>query len=236
MLDFLHRLLGRKTGPEPTAVRSVGDALAVEPGQPGQSLRDAVAAINRVHRDGKLPVIPVTRASFTDRHAQFTNVAGKIAIEINRITGSAGLATVHEIGHFLDYSGLGNSGEWASEADGVLDRWRAAVKESRSIQRLRPLLEAGVDQAAETLTGGTVVEYEVNRAYLRYMLQPRELWARSYAQFITAKSGDPILRRQMDDLRNQPTNKFYYGEQWEDEDFLPILASIEAIFHDLGWM
>ena len=51
---------------------------------------------------------------------------------------------VHEVGHFLDYSGLEEAyGEWASETPGVMDRWRAAVIDSHGIQRLRPLLEAG---------------------------------------------------------------------------------------------
>ena len=74
-----------------------------------------------------------------------------------------------------------------------MDRWRTVVSESRSIQRLRPLLEAGADRAIETLTDGTVVEYRVKHGYLRYMLRPRELWARTYAQFIAVKSGDLTL-------------------------------------------
>lgn len=236
MLDFLRRLLGRKTEPKPTVVQSIGDALAVEPGQSGQPLRDAVAAINRVHQDGNLPLIPLSRAPFQDRHGQCSLQMGKIAIKINLVGPHVELTTVHEIGHFLDYSGLGRPGELASETPGVLDGWRIAVKQSRNLQRLAPLLLTGANTTTETLPGGTVVEYEIDQDYLRYLLQPRELWARSYAQFIAVRSEDLTLRLQLDGLRVRPAGMFYYGEQWDGDDFLTISASIEAIFHDLGWM
>lgn len=236
MLDFLRRLLARKSAPKPPAVRPVSDALDVEPGEASQPLRDAIAAISRVHQDGALPVVPVTCASLMDRHGQFSKTDGKVSIEVNPASRSAALTMVHEVGHLLDYSGLGDPGEWASETPGVMDRWRAAVTNSRGVQRLRPLLESGADVATETLMGGTVVEYPVKQGYLRYVLRPRELWARSYAQFIAVESGDLTLLHQLNGLRSRPLNRFYYGEQWEEEDFLPILASIEAILSDLGWM
>ena len=64
-----------------------------------------------------------------------------------------------------------------------------------------------------------MVEYRVKQGYLRYMLRPRELWARSYAQFIAVKSGDLTLLHQLADLRRRPRNRFYYGEQWEEDRF-----------------
>lgn len=88
----------------------------------------------------------------------------------------------------------------------------------------------------ETSPGGTVVEYEVDQDYLHYLPQPRELWARSYAQFVAGRSNDMAPRMQLDSLRNRPVGTFYYGEQWDEDDFLLISASIEAIFQDLGWM
>ena len=231
VLDLLRRLFGG----ESSGVHSVGDALNIELGPRGQAMRDAVAVINRVHQDGRLPIIPVTHASFRDRHGQFSLHGTDIAIQINLVGPQVELSTVHEVGHFLDHSGLGRPHQFASENHGVLDRWRTAVRQSRNIARLAPLLGAGTG-AAETLPGGTMVEYGVDQDYLHYLLQPRELWARSYAQFITVKSDDPKLRRQLAGLQERPAQMFYYGEQWDGDDFLPILASIEAIFRDLGWM
>lgn len=208
----------------------------MEPGETSQPLRDAIAAINRVHQDGALPIAAPSRAFFHDRHGQCSLQRDKIAIKINLAGPHAELTTVHEIGHFLDYSGLGRPGEIASETSGVLDRWRASVKQSRKLQRLAPLLTVESGGATGTPPGGTVVEYEADRDYLRYLIQPRELWARSYAQFIAVKSGDPTLRKQLDGLRGQSAWMSSYGVQWDEDDFLPISASIEAISHDLGWM
>ncbi len=81
-----------------------------------------------------------------------------------------------------------------------------------------------------------MVEHPVRQGCLRYMLQLRELWVRSYAQFIAVRSADLTLPCQLDDLRRRPLDRFYYGEQWEEEDCLPILASIKAVFRDLGRM
>lgn len=236
MFEFLHRLFSGKAIPSHTRIRPVGDALDVTPGQFGQPMRVAISAINRVHQDGTLPVILVTRDFFRDRHGQFSVRAGRIAIQINLVGPHAELTTVHEIGHFLDHSGWGKLGGWASETPGVLDQWRDAVKRSRGIQRLLPLLQTGVDRTSETLPDGTVVEYEVDQAYLRYLLQPRELWACSYAQFIAVQSGDSNLLLQLDSLRDKPVRTFYYGEQWDKDDFRPIQLSIEAVFRSLRWM
>ena len=60
-----------------------------------------------------------------------------------------------------------------------------------------------------------MVEYEVDQDYLRYLLQPRELWARSYAQFIALKSGDLTLRLQLNGLPSRPARMFSCGEQWD---------------------
>jgi len=236
MLDFLRRLLGKKAAPRPTAVRPVSDALAIEPGESGQPLRDAVAAINSVHQDGVLPVISITRAHFHDRHGQCSLQGNNISIKINLVGPHVELTTVHEIGHFLDYSGLGRPGGLASETPGTLDRWREAVKQSQSFQHIAAILIMEADEATETSSGRTVVEYEADRDYLRYLVQPRELWARSYAQFIAVRSGDPTLRLQLDGLRERSVRTSSYGEQWDEDDFLPISMSIEVIFHDLGWM
>jgi len=213
VLDFLRRLFARKAAPKPPAVRPIDDALDVQADESSQPLRDAVVATNSVHQDGVLPVITVTCAFLMNKYRQFSKTAGKISMEVNPASRSAAFTMAYEVGHFLDYSGLGNPGEWASEVPGVLDRWRTAVRAGRGIQHLRPLLESGTDVAAETLTSGTVVECPVKQSYLRYMIRPRELWARSYTQFIAVKSGDLTLLHQLDDLRSRRLNRFYYCEQ-----------------------
>ena len=81
-----------------------------------------------------------------------------------------------------------------------------------------------------------MVEYVIQKSYVDYLLESEELWARSYTQFITTKSGNSELREQLNRLRDRPARSLYYWEQWDDDDFLPVLAEIEAVLRQLGWM
>ena len=247
MLPFLSallRLLGKK---HPPAVRvsaapaPVSDALEVETSPSDRPLRDALAAIDAVHQDGRLPKIPIKRLVLSrGMHGRFLHVIGgrPLEIAVHPASRYAALTAVHEIGHFLDYAGFGDSGEFRSVAGNLLDGWRAAVRNSGAVQRLGRLWRFTAERSQETRADGAldVVNYEAEKRYIEYLLQNEELWARSYAQFITVKSAHPALREQMDRLRERPVRRLYYGIQWDDGDFLPILAEIEAVFRQLGWM
>ncbi len=244
LLSILLRLLGKKPAPVqrlPAGPAPVSDALDVEAGPSDKPLRDALAAVDAVHRDGQLPKIPVKRVVLSrGMHGHFMHVAGGSPLEIavHPAAGHAALTAVHEVGHFLDYSGLGASGEFCSVTGDLLSGWRAAVRDSIAVQRLGRLWRFTADRAQEPQAdgAGSVVRYGVEHRYIEYLLQNEELWARSYAQFITVKSAHPELRDQLDRLRSRPERRLYHGPQWDDEDFLPILAEIEAVFRQQGWM
>ncbi|MBV9849089.1 MAG: hypothetical protein JO250_05305 [Armatimonadetes bacterium] len=242
LLRFLQKLLELLSGPTRrttgTKTRTVGAALEVETSEDNLPLLTAIIAVDQVHRDGDLPVITVERGPLKNRHGQFLyRQAGQaMGIVVSRFTDHAGLTTLHEIGHFLDYHGLGAPGQWASETDPALGAWRDAVRNSDAVQRLGEVLKSPDGRVTETLSSGAVVEYTINLAYVRYLLRPEELWARSYAQFIAVKSGDAELRSQLDRRRQRPARRFSYGEHWEEADFLPISTQIEALFRQRGWM
>ncbi|MEM6328359.1 MAG: hypothetical protein AAF791_14695, partial [Bacteroidota bacterium] len=69
------------------------------------------------------------------------------------------------------------------------------------------------------------------QSYADYLLEPWELWARSYAQYIAQRSGDPTMRSQIAGLRSDHPLK-----QWSDDDFEPIADVIDSIFRDLQWI
>lgn len=147
MFEFLKRLFGRKSAQVSTDIRPVSEALQIEEGSFGKALQGAVAVIDAVHKDGKLPPILVTRALFTSKHGQFSvRNTGEILIQISYFTQHAELTTVHEIGHFLDYSGLGQPGELASLTSSALAQWRRTVLESQAVQRLKPFLQSGASK------------------------------------------------------------------------------------------
>ena len=246
LLTSLRRLLGPKRLPPDDlagGTAPVSGALAVERGPHDRPLRDALAAVDAVHADGSLPRIPIRRLSLNRKlHGHFRHRLGgpPLDIGVHPAARYPALTAVHEIGHFLDYSGLGEPGEFASVAGDLLGPWRAAVRESAAVQRLGQLWRFTRSRAQETPAAGDgaepAVKYAAEQRYIEYLLQNEEIWARSYAQFIAVKSGYPVLREQLDRLRQRPERRLYYGGQWDDDDFLPILAEIEATFQKKGWM
>ena len=240
MTNVIKALLKRFSGVSNRAkLISVKAALEVEAGPYSKAFVDALAAIDSVHKDGRLPRISLKRLALSrGMHGRFLYAAGgqPLEIAVHYASSHAELTTVHEIGHFLDYAGFGIFSEFCSVAEPILSDWRLAVRGSKAVQRLGYLWRFPADTVQETQVTGDVVEYKIEKPYLEYLLQNEELWARSYAQFITVKSGHPELREQLSRLRDRPARSLYYWEQWDDEDFLPILTEIEAVFRQLGWM
>jgi hypothetical protein len=198
---------------------------------------DSLRAIAAVHEDGQLPRIPVD-AKFD----QFSRVAGvfrfngagepiEIAVDQQRKWALTVHETfVHETGHFLDLSGIGTPGKFASYDDPILDGWRSAVRSSRAVTQLQDELASGVRRV--TMPDGTVREYPVDTKYLGYLTDNSEVWARSYAQYIATRSGHETLLRGIEEARQGSM----YPAQWADDDFEPIALAIDEAFRQMGWI
>jgi hypothetical protein len=212
--------------------RSVGRALQVREGIANDDLREVVAAIDRVHGDGMLPSIPlafVDGPSVRPVHAVdgafVSNVVGRDevhaqAIFIRRRAPNRRFVALHEIGHFLDACGLPGKG-WSSESHPMLVPWRQAVIASRAYRGLIELSEANDSTTSQRAT---------------VLLDTTELWARSYAQFVAARSGVDALKNSIDVLRQREPGEVYWPRQWDDEDFGEIEVAIEGLFRRVGWM
>jgi len=208
----------------------IGRALAVSPGIANDDFRIAIAAIDRVHGDGSLPTIPIRlaalpRSASDDRvcRGQFvTDLDGRpITILIEVAESHRTFAAVHEIGHFIDFAGIGQHGRFASSAAPVLNEWRRVVARSRAIQDLVGL--------TTSLSRGVHVEH------VEDLLDPVEIWARSYSQYIALRSRSLELLASLDAFRTRAPVVMYYPQQWEDDDFEPIDEAIEWLFRRLGW-
>jgi hypothetical protein len=207
----------------------VGRALDLPPHLLADDLYQAVRAISQVHGDGVLPVIPVFLRPGLPVRGTFIERAGTpVATWIKADARHRGFALLHEVGHFLDLVGLGRPGSFASSGDDpVLANWRRAVEQSDAAQRLGPMIRALVD----ALPSGDV---EQRRALL-VQLDPKEFWARSYAQYVAVQSDEPGLLRALDAARTPISGKVYYPRQWSNEDFLPIHEAIDTTFRRTGW-
>jgi hypothetical protein len=209
-------------------------AIQILPGIANDDLREAVAAVGRVHGDGGLPSIPMShRTRIVDDEGGLVDglfsfdvsIDGLPAARSIQILGLAphrSLVTVHEIGHFLDLHGLPGLG-FASSDDGIfeLDDWRRAIGRTSAIVTLREFVASG----------DAVMRDRAGR-----LLQADELWARSYTQFVATHSGHPSLLTGLDAMRHRESGNVCLPREWDDDDFVEIGTAITALLRGLGWI
>lgn len=211
----------------------VSQAIAIEAKPRGEAIRYAVGLIDGVHSDGNLPkIFASTDESLTDHgyyQRQPDDSPWQIVVSPNGRHPE--LTCVHEIGHFLDHQALGRAGQWASVSSCSLSGWRKAVEQTQAVQDLRGRQQGPLPV---TLPSGVSLRVFVEQRVLDYALGPLELFARSYAQYITRASQDKVLLVQMageiDTLEWQ-----VYPLQWQDEDFAPIYDQLELLLRKKGW-
>jgi hypothetical protein len=207
----------------------VGREIERPPRLLAEDLYLAVRSINQVHGDGVLPLVPILLRTGLMARGSFAERGGTpISIVIRAESRHRGFALVHEVGHLLDFAGIGTAGRYASESNHPsLAVWKQAVFRSDAVQRLIHL----VGEVASLLPVA-----ESARVFdAREFLEPAELWARSYAQYVALQSGDSNLIAALTAARTPNPAMEYYPTQWSDEDFLPIGGAIEDLFRRIGW-
>jgi hypothetical protein len=186
-------------------------------------VEETLKAIDSVHGDGVLPAIPVEpsrgNAYLGALHHTMTP-SGKQATKISVKAGGPWpmLTAAHETGHFLDLEGVGAKGRFATDTgEAGTNAVIAALKASAAAKSL----EAQRDASTSTR----------ERAYFNYMLDPKELWARAYSQFIAQESGNPTLQAELGKAHAAAP-----GRQWAKDDFAPAAAAFRALFKQLNWI
>ncbi|MCZ7563810.1 MAG: phage head morphogenesis protein [Burkholderiales bacterium] len=214
-----------KAGPLGTPLM---DALVIGKGSSAEPFRHILGVIEKLHGDGKLPKTHGLAGRSRQNYGHFSHgVEGRVAPEVvysaplakDRL-GHPELTLAHEIGHWIDFFGIAKPRLFASEAaDDLMYGWRKAVQESEAFRKIQQ----------------AVVERR-NVKYASYLLRAREIWARSYAQWVAVRSGDAKLLEQLDKIRRKAYSGEQRASQWEDADFEPIAREIDALFRKLGWM
>ncbi len=201
-------------------------------------MRRTLQAIDTVHGTGNdhLPRIPIEAESHPNRFGAYgRTIDGRpVRIRIEVDGDHKALTTAHEVGHFLDHQALGIPGTFASEANPrVLVSWQNAVDASQTLFQLRAMASTGI--ATTRQADGTVSIHAVDLTYVSQLIRPREMWARSYAQYIATRSADPSLGLQLASERERHPGMPYYPEHWDDEDFAPIAEAIDELLESKGW-
>ena len=172
-------------------------------------LAQALAAASALHvLCSDLEPVPVRATSTTSQSGCYRLRDGDpVDLRVSRRHDRIALSFVHELGHFVDHQlGRELGAPWASGQEGAFADWRTAVS------RLPSRLPAGV-----------------GRSRRLYFASSKELWARSYAQAVLARSDDATLLRALADLIARDD-----AFVWPAVEFEPVANAIAVTFERLG--
>lgn len=232
---------GREPAEGPLGI-PVSQALDIPMTPTFGEVRRAAGLIDQVHGDGSLPSVPV-RAEHLPlgdygryRYRPATGEPHDIQMSTYLLFQKPSFVSgtfIHEVGHFLDHQGMFGQGVYASEAaangHGPLVGWWRAIEGTPEHQRLRDMLQ---NPGQYTLSNGNPFgPIEVD--FLEYLSRPRELWARSYMQYIAVRTDDPFLRIYLNEGHDEE-----FGDimQWDNENFVPIARAIDDAFRGFKWL
>lgn len=205
--------------PTPAAPRSTVDIRIRKGTRLGDDVRAARASIARVHTiPNTLPPLQVVGADL-GAGTLGRYVGSQSIIEMNRDGVTPRLTFAHETGHYLDHVLLGTTTtnyETRKLTEQTTRDWLNAVQSTESYRNLAAMAAA-----------------DPSDQHLRYLLQPVELWGRSYAQWIATRSADADMLAELARMRASE-NAWTSNRQWGRTDFEKVAAAIDAVFRAKG--
>jgi hypothetical protein len=197
-----------------------------------------VHAIESVHGVQGIILVPIERKPLADGwNGQFDPYTRTVTVSPNApLPLTAG---VHEIGHALDAlflvsaSKLGRldgpislyASQYAVNGRGRLVDWYQAIRQTSAVNELQQIRTSFPFMSAEW--------HEIT-----YVLDIRELWARSYEQFIGTNTGDADVKAQFLETlqRESEVGGRRFRVYWMQEEFQSIEREIKRLLEFLGWM
>lgn len=197
----------------------------------GRKLRinSVLRAIDQLHRIENLPLVPVYVKPLQGFEGiiDLNSYGYPTQIVFHRAADHLELTVAHEMGHLIDLMAIGSPCRFASPADPLLKSWRHSVENSNSIRQIRSFLATG--HCPSPISD---IKVQIYRAQVEEDLTSKEIWARSYAQYVAIRGGNPTLAEQLRGLQNRRGySKF---KQWSDDDFAPIAHEMDKFFKIWG--
>jgi hypothetical protein len=141
------------------------------------------------------------------------------------------LTVVHEIGHFLDHQALGRPGIFASESD-ALHSVMATIDSTDAFAQLRALRHR---RQVMVMRGARRQVVLIRRDLVAYLLQPRELFARAYAQFTVNEGHHKLLTAQLHQRRSKERAVVHHNI-WDDDHFESVGLALRRLLGRRRWM
>jgi hypothetical protein len=238
--------------PEETEVLKIGRATT-KAGRVQAAIDEGISSIESIHGIPveARPVTFHTSSASAEGSWSAGRVNGELKQFISVTDGATNLNTVvHELGHYLDYEdfgtppgtfGTGNV-SFASRAEGgLLSVTDASPAMQGAIEALyaTPEMQAMVgiyEQAnvlgSEILVNGVTYPGSRLAPTFRYMCDPKEVWARAYAQFIAVESGSPAMLAELATMQGVSGELVTYV--WSDASFAPVREAIRETLRLAG--
>jgi hypothetical protein len=216
--------------------RPIGACLVVPAGRLFDPVRSAVSAIDAVHGDGSLPeiVVRITRSVVEAASYEWDDRTGRpLSLNVSRRAPRPHLAVVHEVGHILDHLALGGERGFGSEM-GRLPTLMQSIGGTAAARRLHEL--RGMRQVLIHIQPHRRERFTLDQAFINYLLEPRELFARAYAQYVTVRSGDLRLLTQLQEAQHDLFVGIVYHQQWDADDFQPVLGAFDRMLRGRRWI
>lgn len=226
----------------------VGDVFTISDDTTPE-VRQGVDAVSSVHKfPSDVPQIPIKREdgrasygilkveeAWSNDPERFGRTIEPLFLSVRSYNNEHQRTTaIHEIGHYVDLTSLGRPGLWESEKavfddTSELRDWWMAVFKSRAYAMLTHFQSKSNDPW-----------HIKNHDYITYSLDPKELWARSYAQWVTSKRPKEGMSRalhlEIESFQSQPAQNITGAMQWDNVDFEPIGRAIDELMESKGWL
>lgn len=213
----------------------IGGSRIMVPADIRPAVSHAFAAIQRVHQVPSMTPIAFTSDDTMEQHGKFIwdlATGRPVEIRIRPTSDHRQLTALLEIGHWLDHQAIGTMGEFASISHPILVAWRATVGDSAAVQKLENFRDAGTVPYRDA--SGRTRQMPVGR-FVEYLLNPAELFSRSYAQWIASESQDELMLRQIAAVTGSNEPVGILPRYWDTGDFETISRELDSVIIKVGW-
>lgn len=157
----------------------------------------------------------------------------------------------HEVGHWIDNQGIYEGRPFPKTTfdykkklatdysknlapGGILNEWYEALTNSKAYKEYKSLRVKAQQQTPVSITEhGIKKDVYLDADYMEYAMRDREMFARSYMQYIATKTQNKEMLDAIAAVRGK--DEIFQSHQWDDDDFKPIADAFDNLFKKLGW-
>jgi hypothetical protein len=195
--------------------------LAITPHHPlRNAIKQTLEHMDTLHQIPSMPSLGI-RCEPMDESGFFDPENWPYGLRIADRCETPHLTTAHEVGHAIDWFIFGRGQWYGSETvtDPVWQHWHRVVSSSRHVQQLH-------QDKGKTEWGRPLI------AICTYLLKPRELLARAYAQRTALRCSLMPLKAELE----AGSGKKMAATEWDEEDFIAVDEALSNLLVHHGCM